>query len=220
MDDSTRTDDIHARGPFSREEAQHRTRAALLSSARRVFGRDGFHGAGLDAIASDAGLTKGAVYSNFDSKADLFLAILAEDLDALESALAKAPDGAWNPAERFDLLDRLLPAGATIAELPSEFAEPLGIGLATLEFAAVAARDPALRTALASHLERLHAAFVSIARARRREGDRLSPEQVAMLLMAFDHGAMITWLAGAGRIDGGLARDAIDRLAGADPGHT
>jgi AcrR family transcriptional regulator len=47
----------------------------LLEAAQRVFLRDGFHGASLDAIAEEAGYTTGAVYSNFRGKDDLFLAV-------------------------------------------------------------------------------------------------------------------------------------------------
>ena len=43
-----------------------------------MFLRRGFHAATLDEIAEEAGYTKGAVYSNFAGKDDLFLALLAE----------------------------------------------------------------------------------------------------------------------------------------------
>ncbi len=43
-------------------------------AARTVFLRRGFHGASLDEIAEEAGYTKGAVYSNFAGKDDLYLA--------------------------------------------------------------------------------------------------------------------------------------------------
>ena len=43
-----------------------------------MFLRRGFHGASLDEIAAEAGYTKGAVYSNFRGKDDLFLALLEE----------------------------------------------------------------------------------------------------------------------------------------------
>ena len=52
------------------------TRQSLLEAAARVFAERGFHGATLDDVAAAAGFTKGAVYSNFKSKDDLFLALL------------------------------------------------------------------------------------------------------------------------------------------------
>src|ERR1700730_4115014 len=48
------------------------TRRYLLDAAAIVFARDGFRGATLDDVATTAGFTKGAVYSNFKSKAELF----------------------------------------------------------------------------------------------------------------------------------------------------
>ncbi|MBV9804888.1 MAG: TetR/AcrR family transcriptional regulator [Solirubrobacterales bacterium] len=61
-----------------RAERKERTKADLIDAARCVFLRRGFHGASLDEIAEEAGYTKGAVYSNFDGKDDLFLAILGD----------------------------------------------------------------------------------------------------------------------------------------------
>jgi AcrR family transcriptional regulator len=63
---------------ISREDSKARTRADLIAAARSVFLRRGFHVATLDEIAEEAGYTKGAVYSNFAGKDDLFLALLAE----------------------------------------------------------------------------------------------------------------------------------------------
>lgn len=51
------------------------TQARLLDAAEEVFVRDGFEGAQLDAIAATAGRSKGAVYTHFKSKEDLFLAL-------------------------------------------------------------------------------------------------------------------------------------------------
>ena len=62
----------------TRRDSQARTRADLIGAAREVFLARGFHAATLDEIAERAGYTKGAVYSNFTGKDDLFLALLAE----------------------------------------------------------------------------------------------------------------------------------------------
>jgi AcrR family transcriptional regulator len=61
---------------LTRAERQQQTRAELLAAAQRVFLRDGFHGASLTEIAEEAGYTFGAVYSNFQNKDDLFLAVM------------------------------------------------------------------------------------------------------------------------------------------------
>jgi AcrR family transcriptional regulator len=57
------------------------TRRYLLDAAAVVFARDGFHGATLDEAAATAGFTKGAVYSNFKSKDDLFLELLHDRVE-------------------------------------------------------------------------------------------------------------------------------------------
>ena len=56
------------------------TRTRILEAGRRMFTRHGYEKASLDLIASDVGLTKGAVYWHFSSKHDLFLAILEHSL--------------------------------------------------------------------------------------------------------------------------------------------
>ncbi|HKD99226.1 MAG TPA: TetR family transcriptional regulator, partial [Micromonosporaceae bacterium] len=61
---------------LSREERKTQTRERLLETARDVLLERGYNAATLDGIALAAGVTKGAVYSNFSSKADLFLAVL------------------------------------------------------------------------------------------------------------------------------------------------
>ena len=58
------------------------TRRHLWTRRPTVFARDGFHGASLDDVAATAGFTKGAVYSNFKSKEDLFLAVFDDRLRA------------------------------------------------------------------------------------------------------------------------------------------
>jgi AcrR family transcriptional regulator len=61
---------------LSREESRQRTRDRLLDAAAEVFARLGYHGASLEAVADAAGFTKGAVYSNFATKGELFAALL------------------------------------------------------------------------------------------------------------------------------------------------
>ncbi|RPF19581.1 TetR/AcrR family transcriptional regulator [Myceligenerans xiligouense] len=69
---------------------RERTRARLMDAAYTVFARDGIHGASIEVICEAAGFTRGAFYSNFDSKEALFLALAdrlkREQLDALEVA--------------------------------------------------------------------------------------------------------------------------------------
>jgi AcrR family transcriptional regulator len=54
------------------------TRELLLQSAEKIFVRDGYEGAELGEIAALAGRTKGAIYAQFKSKEDIFLALIEE----------------------------------------------------------------------------------------------------------------------------------------------
>lgn len=65
----------------TREEQRARTRSDLLAAAAQVFARHGYHGTSVDMVAEAAGYTKGAVYSNFASKEQLFLALMEERLE-------------------------------------------------------------------------------------------------------------------------------------------
>lgn len=62
--------------PLTADRRRQQTRDYLLQAAAQVFAARGFHAASIDEIAAAAGFTKGAVYSNFKDKEDLFLAML------------------------------------------------------------------------------------------------------------------------------------------------
>jgi AcrR family transcriptional regulator len=68
-------------GRMTREQSRANTRERLLSAARSVFARSGFHGASVEEIASEAGFSTGALYSNFDGKEDLFLVLMEREID-------------------------------------------------------------------------------------------------------------------------------------------
>jgi AcrR family transcriptional regulator len=61
--------------PLTRIERREQTSDDLIAAADRCFVQGGFHATSLDQIAASAGYTKGAVYSNFASKEDLFFAV-------------------------------------------------------------------------------------------------------------------------------------------------
>ena len=82
---------------LTREQSRAQTRERLLASAAVVFSREGFAGASVDRIAEEAGYSKGALYSNFSSKDELFFELfdyyaggqadeLCRRLDAVEGA--------------------------------------------------------------------------------------------------------------------------------------
>ncbi|HIX00230.1 MAG TPA: TetR family transcriptional regulator [Candidatus Nesterenkonia stercoripullorum] len=62
--------------PRTTKAQQQQNRVLLLQAAERVFARRGVEGASLDDVAVDAGLTKGAVYSNFSGKGELILEVI------------------------------------------------------------------------------------------------------------------------------------------------
>jgi len=67
------------------EERRAKTFAALAEAAAAAFASRGYDGTSLDAIAASVDLSKGAVYTHFQAKLDLFLLIVQSTLsDALE----------------------------------------------------------------------------------------------------------------------------------------
>src|SRR5690625_7294898 len=73
--------------PISRRDRQRQTREALIFAARAVFAEGGYHAASLERIAREAGFSKGAVYSNFDGKPALFLAVMDQNLELAGAGL-------------------------------------------------------------------------------------------------------------------------------------
>jgi AcrR family transcriptional regulator len=80
----------------TRAQQQAATRERLLAAAEQVIARQGFGGASIDLIALEAGFSKGAIYSNFESKEEVFLELLRvymdRDMASLESLLKLAPE--------------------------------------------------------------------------------------------------------------------------------
>lgn len=67
--------EIMATRRLTRREKQELTRNAILRSAATLFAKQGVEGTSMEEIARHAGLTQGAIYSNFRSKSDLWWAI-------------------------------------------------------------------------------------------------------------------------------------------------
>ena len=78
-------------------------RAQLLGVARRVFARDGYRGASMEAIAEAAGVTKPVLYQHFSSKHELYASLLESELGQLTDALVRAFDEAEGNEERLRL---------------------------------------------------------------------------------------------------------------------
>jgi AcrR family transcriptional regulator len=94
----------------TRAEKQARTRAELIAGATEVFARRGYNGASVEEIAEEAGYSHGAVYSNFEGKADLFLAVfedyMAERVRELAVTQAELPADAPLEARARALADQ------------------------------------------------------------------------------------------------------------------
>lgn len=81
---------------LTRKETQEQTRERLLTAAAKVFARRGYHRATVDEIASEAGFTTGALYSNFAGKEKLFLALADRQVELRVGevrAIAEAAEG-------------------------------------------------------------------------------------------------------------------------------
>jgi AcrR family transcriptional regulator len=83
----------HPKGKVQQERTLQ-TRARLLGAAEKIFARDGFETAKLEEIAADAGYTRGALYANFSSKEDLFIALLADQVEKRMAGVAMAAETA------------------------------------------------------------------------------------------------------------------------------
>ena len=122
---------------MSRAQRKELTRELLLDAAIEVFAEKGYHGASLDDVADAAGFTKGAVYSNFTRKSDLFRALLERETESLRPG--PDPDGRGRALE-------LLPDVA--AELLADPESDQETRTLLVEFWLAAVRDPSLRPSL------------------------------------------------------------------------
>ena len=111
------------------------TRTKLLDAAAAVFARKGFNGASLDDVADEAGLTKGAVYSNFASKDDLISALLEERLDQAQYTIPGLVDPDATREEQ---------ANQAAALFMQSFERDRDMHLLGIEFMAHMARNPIL----------------------------------------------------------------------------
>ncbi|WP_016699758.1 TetR/AcrR family transcriptional regulator [Actinoalloteichus spitiensis] len=183
-------------------ERRKETREALVIAALHAFARDGYHTASLEGIAGEAGFSKGAVYSNFNGKSDLFLAAMDYNLETLNG-------GGWNPLRKVGTTTGAAEPGAADVDVAWLVR---GFGLATLEFIATAARDDELVKALRERMRRVIDAYGRIATEARPDTERLPADDVARLMAALDQGVSVLALSGITELDGTLARVGLHRL--------
>jgi len=75
---------------MSRDQKKAESRRRILEAARDVFFRDGFMSANLDEMAEKAGVAKGTLYRYFESKADLYVAVLTNNHEIFHELMTQA----------------------------------------------------------------------------------------------------------------------------------
>jgi len=166
---------------LSRAEQNERNRALVLEAARRIFLARGYYAATLDEIADQAGFSRGVVQSRFGNKADLFLALLEEQITERAAQNARLAEG-LSGAEGMRVL-REHGARRNRAELDW--------GLLVIEFRVHAARDPDLsRRYAALHARTRQALAEVIAGIHRRAGQPppFLAEDMAQMILTVEAG--------------------------------
>ncbi|MCI0620150.1 MAG: TetR/AcrR family transcriptional regulator [Acidobacteria bacterium] len=179
-----------------RQQKKALTRNGLLETARKVFTEQGYHKTTLDQVADAAGFSKGAVYSNFKSKDDLFLALLdelmEERLHELAADLAVAQRGS-------DFIgDLARRASRHRMKLAPKWT------LLLMEFWTHAAREPEIRREFATRHTRLMenvAQRVTDAAAQRGIALRRPMIDVIRALSAIGHGMALEQLIDPGSVE-------------------
>jgi AcrR family transcriptional regulator len=200
-----------ARRRLSRHAQVERNRGLLLGAARRVFLARGFHGASLDAIAEEAGFSKGVVYSQFDSKAHLFLALLEERIAERAAENARTARSAGG-------------GGAAIAALfalgERRGRSEAAWNLLLIEFRAEAARNPELNERYAKlharTAERLGALLTGVLSEAGVEPP-WPPSVLASFVLALSIGTRLENFAAPGSLPHEALADLVTRAFGVKP---
>ena len=194
---------------LSRTAQTEQNRERVLEAARRVFVARGFHTATLDQIAEEAGFSKGAIYSQFESKAEVLLTLLERRIAeraALQMRLAAELDG----IEDFETL---------YAEITRYSSADPAWRLLLIEFRVFAARDPALnRRYQQLHRRAIENLAAMLALLYERSG--VAPPEpldvLAVNLLAHDNGCGLEVAAGA-KLRREEQSQILGRLLGAPP---
>ncbi len=182
------------------------TRVRLLQAAGEVFAKHGYDRASLDDVAAAAGLTKGAVYSSFASKDELFYALMREHID-----------------ERLALVSATVSRESTLADAKRDAAVGLGELISSeadwqllfIEFWVRAVRDPDLRDEYVRQrrvARELIAQFVERHAAHLGVKLRAPADQIAVVVLALTNGIAIEQLADPERIDPSLFAITLELL--------
>jgi AcrR family transcriptional regulator len=131
---------------MTREQSRANTRERLLAAARSAFARSGFHGASVEEIASEAGFSTGALYSNFEGKEDLFLVLMEREIEEHAQEISAAV------RERASISERA--AGGARQWMTMIEREPEAL-LLFMEFWAYGVRDARMRPKVAARFAQM-----------------------------------------------------------------
>ena len=173
---------------LSRAEQVERNRELLLDAALTVFLKQGYVRATLDAIAEEAGFSKGVVYSQFESKADLFLTLL-------ERRIEERAEENQRIVQDLDGAEAVTALTQNAARARTEYA---GWAELLLEFRVHAAREPELnRRYAAAHAGTLDRVAALLDEIHERAGlvPVVPTYSMAEMIMAFGSGVTLERLA-------------------------
>jgi AcrR family transcriptional regulator len=171
---------------LTRQEKQAETRQRLLDAAAKVFIRRGFQGASVEEICEEAGYSRGAFYSNFETKEQMFVELLHDRVyDEYRSMVEQIPTD-LSPADRIRW-------GAE--HLRERYSRPEDwIFALWLECLAHAARHPEFRSLAATFwngTRQVIAAVISAAYEEMGTEPPLEPKQIATAVTALDIGLVL-----------------------------
>ena len=130
--------------PRITEQARADRRQRLVDAAWRRIGAAGYRETTVDDVCEEAGVSKGTFYGYFDTKQDLFLALVDEETEALNAVAVELAASDITGAER---VRRFTQAMLRVGD------EPARVQLRADLWSALAA-DPALRERFADAVER------------------------------------------------------------------
>lgn len=190
---------------------REQTRRAILDAAARAFARRGFHGASVETVAAEAGLSTGAVYSNFKSKEELFLTLYEERIERRARELREAVTAEGGGAEGLS---------SAAADVTTMFGRDRDWLLLYFEFALHAARDARFRRRFRALRARgLDELTQGIGEGLRHAGVVADVEQLARTARAVGYGMALEHLLGEANPDDaalGAALGLVFRGAAAD----
>ena len=179
---AARTDTGQPTARMTREQSKANTRERLLAAARRVFASSGFHGASVEEIASSAGFSTGALYSNFDGKEDLFLVLMEREINEHAREISEAVGTRASVSERA--------TGGARQWMAMIEREPQLL-LLFMEFWAYGVRDPQVRPKVAARFAQVRELLTKLIADGVREFDlelELPAEQLAVAIDALADG--------------------------------